>query len=289
MVSIKFWGVRGSIPTPGPSTVKYGGNTSCLEVRSEDKLFILDAGSGLRALGNSLLKRGGKIQASILISHMHWDHIQGIPFFPPAFIPGNSFVFYGAQEPDTGLGDIIAHQMDPTYFPIQMSDMASKLEFINLNEGKHYINGQLVETIYVNHPGYAFGYKIHFKDKSIVYISDNEPFAIPAQAEGKDSVIGEDGNQKLVEFIRGADLLIHDAQYTPEEYTSHKTWGHSPYTYTVDIALKASVGQLVLFHHDPLHDDDMIDEILAKAEDIIKENGAILPVSAAREGNEIKL
>ncbi len=289
MISIKFWGVRGSIPTPGSSTIRYGGNTSCVELRYGKKLFILDAGSGLRLLGNELLKGGSKISASILISHMHWDHIQGIPFFPPAFIPGNQFVFYGAQEPDTGLAQIIAHQMDPTYFPIQMSDMGSKLEFKNINEGRHKIDGVTVDTIYVNHPGFAIGYKLHFGDKSLVYISDNEPFTIPNDAETGEPVVGEDGNQKLIEFIRGSTILIHDSQYTPDEYENHKTWGHSPYSYTVDIALKSGIEHLLLFHHDPLHNDEKIDEILKNAQNIVKQNQSEMLVNAAMEGMKITL
>jgi len=289
MAVIKFWGVRGSIPTPGPTSVRYGGNTSCIELRHDNKLFILDAGSGIRGLGHELMKQKGPVQAAILISHMHWDHIQGIPFFTPAFIPGNQFVFYGAEETDKELETIIAGQMDPTYFPIEMKDMASKLEFQRLVEGRHQIDGIWVETLFVNHPGNALGYKIHFNDKSIVYISDNEPFITPPASTAGNMYIGEDGNQKLINFIKGSHVLIHDSQYTPEEYRTHMTWGHSPFDYTVKLGIEASVDTLILFHHDPLHSDDMIDDMLKEAIQLSKSAPNPIKVLAASEGMSITI
>jgi len=282
MATIKFWGVRGSIPTPGPSTVKYGGNTSCAELRYKDKLFILDAGSGIRELGLELMKQGTGIQASILISHLHWDHIQGIPFFVPALVPGNDFTFYGAEDPEKDLATIIAEQMNPINFPIELKDMGSKLHFIPLSEGSYEIDGIKVDTIFINHPGYALAYKLHFDDRSLVYISDNEPFA---SAEDKnESYVGEDGREKLVNFIKNATVLIHDAQYTPEEYKSRVTWGHSPYDYTVNLGLDAKVEQLILFHHDPMHDDEALDNLYENALQIVKESGSEMELMMAREG-----
>jgi phosphoribosyl 1,2-cyclic phosphodiesterase len=288
MAIIKFWGVRGSIPTPGPTSVRYGGNTSCIELSHEGKLFILDAGSGLRALGNELMKRKQPIHAAILISHMHWDHIQGIPFFTPAFIPGNKFIFYGAEESDIKLESIIAGQMDPTYFPIEMKDMASKLEFHRLVEGRRQIDDLLIETIYVNHPGNALGYKIHAGEKTLTYISDNEPF-IDYSSENKNKYIGEDGNRKLIDFIKGSHILIHDSQYTPEEYITHTTWGHSPFDYAVRLGLEAAVETLVLFHHDPLHSDDHIDEILERAKQLAAKANSGMKVIAAAEGMSVEV
>lgn len=295
MAIVKFWGVRGSIPTPGPTTVRYGGNTACVELRHKDNLFILDAGSGLRLLGKELLKINSAIKASIFISHMHWDHIQGIPFFTPAFIPGNKFIFFGAEESDSELANILAKQMDPTYFPIELGDMRSKLEFRRLFEGSHEIDGIRVETIFLNHPGQVLGYRFYFDDKSIVYISDNEPFApllgpvFNGNGYKGETFIGEDGNGKLIDFIEGADLLIHDAQYTPEEYQSHITWGHSPYDYTVNIGLNAGVKKLFLFHHDPLHDDEQVDDILKEARGIVGKRSGSMEVFAASEGMAIDL
>ena len=283
MATIKFWGVRGSIPTPGPSTIKYGGNTACSELRYKDKLFILDAGSGIRSLGNELMKQGTGIQASILISHLHWDHIQGIPFFVPALIPGNDFTFYGAEDPEKDLATTIAEQMNPINFPIELKDMGSKLNFKPLSEGSYEIDGIKVDTLFINHPGYALGYKLHFDDRSLVYISDNEPFA-SADENSDELYIGEDGTEKLINFIKGATVLIHDAQYTPEEYKGRVTWGHSPYNYTVDLGLKAGVDQLILFHHDPMHDDDYLDNLLAEAQKIVKDSGSEMDLLMAREG-----
>lgn len=288
MAKIRFWGVRGSIPTPGPTTLRYGGNTSCVELRHRDKLFILDAGSGLRLLGQQLLRESGPVKASIVISHMHWDHIQGIPFFTPAYIPDNEFVFYGAEDSERDLNTIIADQMDPTYFPIELGDMASQITFKRLYEGTYMIDETRMDTIYLNHPGNALGYKFYLDDKIIVYISDNEPFVDPATIESDDDLIGENGNEKLIDFIRDADLLIHDAQYTPDEYKNKQTWGHSPYDYTTQIALEANVKHLILYHHDPLHSDEQIDEILEKSKELVKQNNKRLHIDAASEGRIIE-
>ncbi len=284
MATIKFWGVRGSIPTPGPTTIKYGGNTSCSELRYKDKLFILDAGSGIRALGNELMKQGTGIHASILISHLHWDHIQGIPFFVPALIPGNNFTFYGAEDPEKDLATTIAEQMNPINFPIELKDMGSKLNFKPLSEGSYEIDGIKVDTIFINHPGYALGYKLHFDDRSIVYISDNEPFTA-VDKNSKELYIGENGTEKLIDFIKDATVLVHDAQYTPEEYKNRVTWGHSPYDYTVNLGLKANVNQLILFHHDPMHDDEYLDTLHDDAQKIVKESGSDMDLLMAREGS----
>ncbi|MBN1408127.1 MAG: MBL fold metallo-hydrolase [Calditrichaceae bacterium] len=290
MATLKFWGVRGSIPTPGPETVRYGGNTSCAELRHNDKLFILDAGSGLRVLGNDLLKTGSPITAHIFISHMHWDHIQGIPFFTPAFIPNNHFTFYGSEPAGKDLLTVIADQMDPTYFPIEMKDMGSTMEFKPLFEGTYKIDGIKVEALYVNHPGNALGYKFHLNKKTLVYISDNEPFLTADNNDDPDQVLlGEDGNQKLINFIHDADVLIHDAQYTQDEYENKITWGHSPVEYTVDIAIKSGVKKLVLFHHDPLHNDDMIDQMLQLARHHVQNNSSLIEIIAASEGLTIDI
>jgi len=290
MAAIRFWGVRGSIPTPGKSTIKYGGNTSCVEVRHDDKLFILDAGSGIRELGLELLKSKSPITASIFISHMHWDHIQGIPFFTPAYIPGNNFMFHGSQEPDKDLETIIRGQMDPTYFPIELTDMAGMLEFTPITEGEYYIQGIKVETLLINHPGNALGYKFHLGDRVLVYISDNEPFGWYGidQTSGVEYV-GEDGDEKLIQFIEDCNLLIHDAQYTPGEYQNKKTWGHSPYDYSVTLAIRGKVDHLVLYHHDPMHDDAFVDEIFESAKKMANKSNPALKISAAMEGLTIDI
>jgi len=283
MAYIKFWGVRGSIPTPGPTTVRYGGNTPCVELRlSEDKFFILDAGSGLRELGVYLTKLGKPVKSHIFISHMHWDHIQGIPFFVPALIPGNEFIFYGAEDADSSLQEILENQMNHVNFPIEMKDMASKLNFKALQEDTYEIDSVKFETF--------LGFKFYVNGKSLVYISDNEPYPTNNETiENDDQDFVEDSNEKLVEFVKKADILIHDAQYTPEEYESRYQWGHSPYNFTVDIALKAKVKKLVIFHHDPLHDDNFVDEMIVKAQEIARSAKSDLEIIGAREGLQIYL
>jgi phosphoribosyl 1,2-cyclic phosphodiesterase len=295
MAYIKFWGVRGSIPTPGPSTSRYGGNTPCVELKyAEEKFFILDAGSGIRELGQFLLKLGKPVQSHIFLSHMHWDHIQGIPFFVPAYIPGNHFIFHGAQEADLTLEDILADQMNPVNFPVQIDEMSSKFEFEPMYEGEYTIDGIKVESMYLNHPGYALGYKFHINGRTIVYISDNEPFpAHPKVAHDTDNpdeiVFIEDSNQRLINFARDVDFFIHDAQYTPEEYKNKVKWGHSPYDYTVKIALGAKVKTLVLFHHDPLHDDTFVDSMIEASKKISWQAGSNLRILGAQEGLEISI
>ncbi len=290
MAYLKFWGVRGSIPTPGPSTVRYGGNTPCLELRTQnDDLFILDAGSGLRELGQDLLKTGKPVKANIFISHLHWDHIQGIPFFTPAYIPGNELVFHAAKETSASLEEVLAEQMNPVNFPIQLQQMSSKFTFHELFQSTYRINGVEMETLYLNHPGMALGYKFMVNGKSIVYISDNEPYPILKDENGKQEESGEDPNQRLVNFVSGVYIFIHDAQYTPDEYQTKVQWGHSPFDYTVAVAAKADVRKLVLFHHDPLHDDDFVDKLLAEARDLAAGSNPKMEVIAAYEGLTISL
>ena len=295
MAYIKFWGVRGSIPTPGPRTNRYGGNTPCLELNYDgENFFILDAGSGIREFGQYLMTLGKPIKSHIFISHMHWDHIQGIPFFTPAFIPGNEFMFHGAQEADLKLEDILADQMNPVNFPVQIDEMASTFKFQEMYEGTYTIEGVKMETMYLNHPGYALGYKFYINDKSVVYISDNEPYLVyPNTSQDSDNPdetkIVEDNNLRLIDFIRDSHILIHDAQYTPEEYKTKYQWGHSPYDYTVKVALEANVNTLVLFHHDPLHDDDFVDKMVDSAKKISWQAGSNMKIMGAKEGVELSL
>lgn len=300
-IKIKFWGVRGSIPSPGERTIYYGGNTPCVEVQFPGKpRFILDAGSGIRELGKELLKLSDPVKAYIFISHFHWDHIQGLPFFKPAFNPSNNFIIYGCDEPNVNLSEIISMQMNPTYFPLAIEDMQAKVEFRTIKEETFDVEGIEVKTKFLNHPGYALGYRFTSNGKSIVYISDNEPFVHPAENGNPktgsfktitDRIEGfvEDMSDDLVEFIFGADILIHDTQYLPEEYEFKQTWGHSPLDYTVDIATRAKIKKLILFHHDPDHDDETINRMLDQSRELLKKGGNGIECEAAREGAVIKL
>jgi phosphoribosyl 1,2-cyclic phosphodiesterase len=293
-MNLTFWGVRGSIPTSGPSFVRYGGNTPCVEVNADDgTVIILDAGTGIRALGEHLAAQKKAVTASILITHPHWDHIQGFPFFKPAFVPGNAITIVGPERSDITLQRIIADQMTYIYFPVQLHELKATIAFHPVREDDFMIGGVRVRTLYVNHPGFTVGYRLECQGKSLVYISDNEEFSAemmkiatnfePAVLDRFRSSNG-DGNQRIYDFARGADVLIHDATYTPEEYADKVTWGHSHYAFTLDIARRADVKHLFLFHHEPSRSDDAIDAIVSRCADIITRNGDTFACEAAREG-----
>lgn len=298
-IKIKFWGVRGSIPTPGPRTTRYGGNTSCVEINfPNNPRFILDAGSGIRELGKELLKATEPVTSYIFLSHFHWDHIQGLPFFKPAFKPGNHFIIYGCDEPDVDLTKIISMQMNPIYFPVAVEDMRAKVEFRTAKEGIFQVEGVTVQSQFMNHPGYTLGYRFNYEGKSVIYISDNEPFRqlIEGKATDQESSLRDrfenfvdNKEDQLISFISEADVLIHDTQYFPHEYEERITWGHSPYTYTVDIAVKARVKKLVLFHHDPDHDDKTVDRMAELSRERLESYNYSIPCIPAREGEIIEL
>ncbi len=299
-MKLKFWGVRGSIPTPGKDTVRYGGNTPCLELRLDnDELIIFDAGTGIRNLGDHIVNTGEFINAHLLITHPHWDHIQGFPFFKPAFIAGNELTIVGTERPDKKLQQIIAEQMNKIYFPIQLHELNAKIKFLPVGDSNVIsIFGATVKTSYVNHPGFTVGYRLEYKGKTLVYISDNEPYdrtAAKRLANFEEIVKAKfeegngDANQRVFEFCRDADVLIHDATYTPEEYIDRVGWGHSHYLFTIRIAVEANVKRLYLFHHDQNHSDDKVDEILRKCKKEIKSRGYKFECEAAIENAEITI
>jgi phosphoribosyl 1,2-cyclic phosphodiesterase len=294
---LKFWGTRGSISTPGKETVRYGGNTPCVELRlSSTELIILDAGTGIRNLGETLIEGGESIKAFILISHPHWDHTQGFPFFKPAFISGNEITIVGGETGKVSLQKMISDQMNKIYFPIQLNELKATLKFKKVEEETFNVFDAKVQTIFVNHPSFAIGYRITQGGKSVVYISDNEPYdrRVAESIQNVEKTIMEkyhvasgDPNQRIFDFVRDADVLIHDATYTPEEYVNRVGWGHSHYLFTLKVAAEGNVKHLVLFHHDPAHNDDKVDDILKKCQKEIRNRHYEFQCSAAIEGTEI--
>lgn len=276
---LRFWGTRGSVPTPGARTVRYGGNTPCLEVRTGTGwLVILDAGTGIRELGRALMASATSdgIAADIFLTHAHWDHIQGVPFFAPIFERGNHFTIWGSDSLPTSVDRVIRDQMSPVVFPVAFDKLGARIDFREIAEERHAGNGYEVAAFRVQHPGGALGYRFtdaSVRDSSFVYISDNE---LPAGDAA--------WRARLVDFVRGAKVLVHDATYTSEEYDQHRGWGHSTCDDAVALALDAEVGELVLFHHKPERADEEVDACADACRELVARAGASLRITAAAEG-----
>jgi phosphoribosyl 1,2-cyclic phosphodiesterase len=281
---LQFWGTRGSIPTPGRDTVRYGGNTPCVELRtSEGWLIILDAGTGARELGRSLISRanGAPIAGDIFLTHAHWDHIQGIPFFGPIFQQGNHFTIWGAKALQTDIGRVVRDQMSPVVFPVAFEELDATIDFSEIAEECRQGNGYEVRAYQVRHPGGALGYRFterHDDRKALVYISDNE-LGLGAKYDAR--AAWRDG---LIEFVRDARVLIHDTMYTAEEYDHFRGWGHSTYDEAVELAMEAGVKQLVLYHHKPERSDDEVDRRVDECRAYVARCGAKVEIVAAAEG-----
>ncbi len=291
---VRFWGTRGSIPSPGQQTVRYGGNTPCLELRTpDDWLIVLDAGTGIRELGRSLMARanGSPVKGDIFLTHAHWDHIQGLPFFAPIFHPGNHFTIWGSKAMETSIGRVVRDQMSPVVFPVTFEQLAATIEFRELGDAHHVRGGYDVRAMPVRHPGGALGYRFSASTGSagpaagstmarqgLVYISDNElnpaaPYESPAS-----------WRHELVRFIEHARILVHDTMFTAEEYGHHQGWGHSTYEDAVDLALEAGVETLVLFHHKPERSDEEVDRHTDACRALAHRRGGTLEIVAAAEG-----
>lgn len=284
---IRFWGTRGSIPKPGPATVRYGGNTSCVEVRSASGvLMLLDCGTGAHAFGRALLAEpDGPRRGHVLISHTHWDHIQGLPFLAPLFDPDFEWDIYGPRGLGPSIRETLAGQMQYTYFPITIEQFAAKVRYHDLVEGSLEIDDVRISAHYMNHPALTLGYRIEADGACVVYATDHEPHT-PALARGERPARTADECQYAA-FVEGADLLIHDAQFTLDEYEDHRGWGHSPVEFAVDLAIAGRVRRLALFHHDPLRDDAGVDSIVERAR--ARAAGSAVEVFGAAEGLAIEL
>ncbi len=289
-MQVRFWGTRGSIAAPGPQTVRFGGNTSCVEARTAaGHVFVFDCGTGARLLGDALTADLTQpVSASILFSHTHWDHIQGFPFFAPAFEPQNTIAVYAPEGGRRSLHDTLARQMEHSYFPVDLSQLPATLTYLDLGEGAHRIGGARVVAQYLHHPAVTLGYRVEADGAAIVYACDHEPFGGALwrkdAAPGRLEAILHDGDRRHAQFLADADLVIHDAQYTPEEYPAKKNWGHSTFEYVVELAAAAGVKRLALTHHDPSHDDDFIAEIERRARALVEQRRSPMEVFCAREG-----
>jgi phosphoribosyl 1,2-cyclic phosphodiesterase len=281
---LRFWGTRGSVPAPGAETVRYGGNTPCLEVRTETNgLVILDAGTGLRPLGRALLAEHADrpIVADIFLSHAHWDHIQGIPFFEPIYESRNRFRIWAPSVLEQDIGRVVRSQMSPAVFPVAFADVRASVDFCEFPEGAWSGEGYRITGFEVQHPGGALGYRLSGTGRdarSFVYVSDNE------LGSGELYRMADDWRRGLVEFIRGAVLLVHDSTYTAEEYQRHRGWGHSTDEEAVLLALDAGVEELVLFHHKPERTDDEVDRSVARCQALVASRGGHTRIRAAAEG-----
>jgi phosphoribosyl 1,2-cyclic phosphodiesterase len=287
-VTLTFWGTRGTIATPGPGTIRYGGNTACVEVTDgAGNLVILDAGTGIKALGRQLLARNrpGGVRADIILSHAHWDHIQGLPYFAPLFLKGNLIKVWGPQQGNVEMETILRQMMHPAVFPVPLDALAATLEVEHVApEAPIRTNGFTVRAMRVRHPAVTMGYRLEQADGPvIVYVTDDE------LGDGGSYDVPADWRQRFVEFIGGCDLLIHDATYTPEEYPGHVGWGHSTYAESVALAREAGAKRLALFHHDPEHDDAAMDVIVERARETAARGGGRLEVFGAAEGQQLQL
>jgi phosphoribosyl 1,2-cyclic phosphodiesterase len=273
-MQLKFWGVRGSTPTPQPENMRYGGNTSCLEVRVGDRIYVFDCGTGFRVLGHRLAHEFGEraLFAHVFVTHFHWDHIQGMPFFAPLYHNAENRLVFHSSARTRSLQDVMQEQMAAPYFPVNMSEMKARRDFRNIEEGRVAFDDLItIQAMWLNHPQGCLGFRLESKEGAVVYATDNEP--------------GDEYFDKAVrKLAEGADILIYDAQYLPEEYQAHKRgWGHSHWREAVDIAMESGAQELVLFHHDPDHTDTCIDSIVKEARNYYPR------VRAASEGMEMHL
>jgi phosphoribosyl 1,2-cyclic phosphodiesterase len=281
-MKVKFWGTRGSIAVPGKDTTVYGGNTTCIEITLETgRKIIIDAGTGIRPLGNKLCEEGDAVDVHLLITHIHWDHVLGFPFFAPIYEPTTKISVDGFRACMKGLRYTFDNKIGDGFFPVKFEDLKAEIRHLEvLSHGPLKLDDVVIETISVQHPQGGVGFRFDQGGKRLVFITDNELTNEPwAKRHPED----------FTPFCKDADILIHDAQYTLEEIRARRGWGHSDYAAAVNLALEARVKRFIFFHHNPSRKDHQVDSLRARCEEHAKERGADLPIEAAREGVELTL
>lgn len=283
-LAVRFWGVHGTLPVPGEHTLRYGGNTSCVTVTlSGQRLFIFDAGSGIKVLSDQLMAAGGQVAATIFISHPHWDHINALPFFAPLYLPGNEFRICGPAQGERGIKNLLSAQMDKVFFPITIEEFRAELSFCDLSEGCYDIDGARVSALQLTHQGYCLGYRIDYCGRSVCYLTDNELH--PESSPNYDARTRE----RLIDFARDTDVLITDSTYFDQEYAQKQGWGHSCLSEVADFAHRAGAKTLYLFHHDPAHGDDDIDRKLEFVQQRLADLRSATTCCAPKEQDLIEL
>jgi ribonuclease BN (tRNA processing enzyme) len=279
-MKIRCWGARGSIPVSGADYVAYGGDTTCIEIRTQDDdIIIVDAGSGIRRLGGLLL-REKRDQIYMVFTHAHWDHILGFPFFKPAYRKGTSIQMFGCPQAQESIQEMISRTMEAPYFPVNFQDLQADISYHEACEGSFSIKSVAVESIPLSHPNNGYGYKFIENGRSFVFLTDNE---LGFQHPGGLAV------QDYARFARGADFLIHDAEFTPKEYRQTRTWGHSVYTEALQLALEAKVKTFGIFHHNQERSDASLDDLVKDCRRIIAEEGECMEALALSQDTEIQL
>jgi phosphoribosyl 1,2-cyclic phosphodiesterase len=284
-VLLHYWGVHGTLPAPGPAYTRYGGNTPCVSVEiSGEPLYVFDCGSGIKQLSDRIMKGSGeRFSARIFISHTHWDHINTVPFFAPLYLRGNQIEIFGPYQGDLTIGNAISAQMESVYFPVTIREFGARLVFRDLREETLQFGQVRIDTMLLRHPGYCLGYKLTCRKRVICYITDNELY-LPTDLRHDARYV-----ERLAAFVRGADVLITDTTYRDHEYPSKVDWGHSCVSQVADLAARAQVKRLHLFHHDPDQTDDDIDMKLAETRAELVRLGSSVVCEAPAEGSELVL